>query len=74
MRHKKEGEVRPRILVKFHNNECEWYSDGWGNDAKLMRRARRAIENGLSPVEVVAGLEATFEVEVFEVIEDTLFH
>jgi hypothetical protein len=66
MKNKRAASMKPRIFVEFKDNECKWYSDGWGNDEKLMRKARRAIENGLNPSEVVEGLKATFQVEVLE--------
>jgi hypothetical protein len=56
--------TKPFILVEFDQNGCLWMSDGWGNDSKLMAKAREAIRRGETREEVIELLSKTFEVEV----------
>lgn len=53
----------PKIIVEFHNDECEWHSVGWGSDEALMAKAKAVISEGRDPEEVVEFLtDAGFEV------------
>lgn len=52
-----------RIHLTFVNGGVSWQSEGWGHDAKAMAKAKRAINKGENPAEVVKLLEkAGFEV------------
>ena len=43
----------PRIIVEFGPTGCKWHSVGWGHDKKLMAEAKKAINEGDTPSEVI---------------------
>jgi len=54
--------MKPRIIVVFYQDVVDWFSDGWQHDEKLMAAAKKAINDGETPEEVIRNLEETFEV------------
>ena len=60
--------MKPIIVISFDYDEVKWKSAGWGSDAKLMKKAKQAINRGETPGEVVdllrkAGFMVVEEVE-----------
>jgi len=53
---------KPRIVVVFYQDVVDWFSDGWQHDEKLMAEAKKAINDGETPEDVIENLEKTFEV------------
>jgi len=45
--------MKPIIVVNFDNEVVEWRSAGWADNEKLMAKAKRAINKGKDPGEVV---------------------
>ena len=61
------------ILPSDDPNICNWMSDGWGHNRKLMAKARKAIADGDCIPDVVQLLEeAGFEVIQLAYGEDGL--
>jgi adenylate kinase family enzyme len=54
--------TKPQIIIEFHDDTVDWFSVGWKNDAKLMEKAKKAINDGNTPQEVIANLSKTFTV------------
>ena len=48
---------KPWIIVTFQYERCTWNSVGWGHDKKLMEQAKRLINQGETPEEVIRLLE-----------------
>jgi len=57
---------RPKIILDFEpDDSVTWNSVGWGKDASLMAKAKKAINMGKDPAEVVVLLNlAGFDVGV----------
>jgi hypothetical protein len=55
---------RPTIIIEFEpDHSVTWHSTGWGKDADLMQAAKRAINQGETPQEVIEFLtDAGFDV------------
>lgn len=59
--------MNPIIVIEFTSpDDCKWWSVGWKNDHSLMARAKKAINEGRDPEEVVEFLTDAG----FDVIED----
>ena len=52
--------MKPVIIVKFEKDNVTWKSAGWGDDPKLMKKAKNAINKGENPGEVVDLLSKSF--------------
>jgi len=59
--------MKPVIVIRFFDNAATWNSVGWGDDEKLMVKAKRAINKGKDPGEVMDKLRRAG----FAVIERT---
>ena len=56
---------KPAILVNFDGPTVIWHSAGWGKDKELMAAAKKAINDGEFPEDVMRRLrEAGFKVHV----------
>ncbi len=58
--------AKPVILLEFNGETVVWHSVGWGNAPELMAKAKRLINEGETPEEVIRYLEQGG----FEVNED----
>jgi hypothetical protein len=57
--------MKPIIFVNFDGHTVVWQSAGWKNDKELMAAARKAINEGEFPEDVMRLLrEAGFQVNV----------
>lgn len=57
--------MKPAIFINFDGHTVVWHSAGWKNDKELMAKARKAINEGEFPEDVMRLLrEAGFKVHV----------
>jgi hypothetical protein len=55
--------MKDKILIEFRTDGTVlWYSVGWKANDELMAKAKKAINDGADPTEVVRLLSAHFEV------------
>ena len=56
-----------QIIIEFDGPSVTWHSVGWGNDKEAMAQAKRAINQGETPDEVIELLNyAGFDVAVIK--------